>query len=149
MRVMLVDDDQMIVRGLAGILSRMELDGLKLTSAYNALDALEILKHQGADLLITDVEINYDLGLDDAKERSSYISSFHLTPNPASTYINIETNQLEPYHIAIYDMTGRVIFAQEGFTDGALNVAHLKAGNYLVVASTKQHRAAKKLLIQN
>jgi len=97
---------------------------------------------------ITDVEVGYGLGIDDPKEKLPYISSFNFSPNPASNYINIATNQHEPYHIAIYDMTGRIIFAQDGFNDGALSVAHLRAGNYLIVASTKQHRVARKLVIQ-
>jgi hypothetical protein len=97
---------------------------------------------------ITDVEIGYGLGIEDKKENLPYISSFHFTPNPASIYINIVTNQPEPYHIAIYDMSGRVIFAQDSFNGGMLNVAQLKPGNYLIVASTKQHRMARKLIIQ-
>jgi hypothetical protein len=96
---------------------------------------------------ITDVEINHVLSIDDAQERPSYISSFTFSPNPVSTYINIVTNQHEPYHIAIYDMTGRVIFAQESYTDGTLSVGHLRAGNYFIVASTKQHRVARKLVV--
>jgi len=97
---------------------------------------------------ITDIEINYTLGIDEAKQPSPYISSFNFMPNPANTYINVLTNQQEPYHIFIYDVSGRIIFEQDAFNDGILNVAHLKAGSYLVVASTKQHRVARKLIIQ-
>jgi hypothetical protein len=97
---------------------------------------------------ITDVEIDYVLGPESVKENLPYISSFNFAPNPASTYINVITNQQEPYHIAIYDMSGKVVFAQDGFSDGTLNVAHLSAGNYLIVASTPQHRVAKKLVVQ-
>ena len=97
---------------------------------------------------ITDVEVGYGLGIGDAKKEPPYISSFNFSPNPASNHINIVTNQHESYHIAIYDMTGRVIFAQEGFNDGTLSVAHLRTGNYLIVASTKQHRVARRLVIQ-
>jgi len=97
---------------------------------------------------ITDVEVDYALKIDDKKESSSYISSFNFFPNPANDYIYIVTNQHEPYHIAIYDMTGRVVFEQEGFKDGVLGIAHLKKGNYLIVVSTKKHRMARKLVIQ-
>ncbi|MCL2290908.1 MAG: M28 family peptidase [Bacteroidetes bacterium] len=97
---------------------------------------------------ITDVEVGFGLGIDEPKENLPYISSFNFMPNPASSYVNIATNQHEPYHIAIYDMAGRIIFAQDGFNDGTLSVAHLRAGNYLIVASTKRHRMAKKLVIQ-
>jgi len=97
---------------------------------------------------ITDVEVDSGLGIDDPKIFSQYISSFHFAPNPASSYINITTNQQEPYHIAIYDMTGKLISEQAHFQDGQLSVAHLRAGNYFIVASTKQHRVAKKLVIR-
>jgi len=97
---------------------------------------------------ITDIEINYTLGIDNAKAHPPYISTFNFTPNPASSFINIATNQQEPYHISIYDMAGRVVFAQDSFRDGTLSIAHLKSGNYLLVASTKQHRMARKFVKQ-
>jgi len=98
---------------------------------------------------IADVEIDFVLGGDTVgvKEQLPYISSFHFSPNPATTHIHIVTNQQDPYHISIYDMSGRVIFARDGFSDGELSVAHLRSGNYLIVASTKQHRVARKLVI--
>jgi hypothetical protein len=97
---------------------------------------------------ITDVKIVFESDTTSINENLSYISSFNFTPNPASTYINIETRQEEPYHIAIYDMTGKVIFAQDGFRDGTLNVAHLSRDAYLLVASKEQHRVARKLVIE-
>jgi len=98
---------------------------------------------------ITDIEIDF-VQVENSvneKDKSSYISSFNFFPNPANAYINVVTNQQEPYHIAIYDMTGRVVFAQDNFTDGELSMAYLRTGNYLIVASTKQHRVAKKLIV--
>ena len=97
---------------------------------------------------VTDFEIIFESDTTNVKETPPYISSFHFAPNPANGFVNITTNQQEPYHIAIYDMTGKLFFLQDNFTDGMLGVAHLKAGNYLLVASTKQHRVAKKLVIQ-
>jgi len=97
---------------------------------------------------ITDIEIGEGLGIDDTKKEFPYISSFNFSPNPANNHINIVTNQYEPYHIAIYDMTGRVVFAQEGFNDGMLSVDCLKEGTYFIVVSTKHHRIARKLVIQ-
>ena len=97
---------------------------------------------------ITDIEINYLLGINEPHEHTSYISSFNFTPNPASSFINIVTNQPESYNISIYNMAGRVIFAQDDFTDGTLDIKRLQSGNYLLVASTKQHRMARKLIKQ-
>jgi hypothetical protein len=59
---------------------------------------------------ITDVAIDYVLGPESVKENLPYISAFNFAPNPATTDINVVTNQQEPYHIAIYDMSGKVIF---------------------------------------
>jgi hypothetical protein len=97
---------------------------------------------------ITDIEIGDWLGIDDAKKNFPYISSFHFMPNPANTSIHITTDLQTPYHIAIYDMAGKVVFAQDNFNDGQLDVACLSKGNYLIVASTKQHRFARKLVIE-
>ena len=97
---------------------------------------------------ITDVEVIFESDTISVKENTPYISSFNFSPNPTSDYINIVTNRQEPYHIAIYDMTGKIVFAQDNFSDGQLNVAHVRKGSYLIVASTKQHRVAKKLVIQ-
>lgn len=98
--------------------------------------------------IIMDIEINFDpVGIRE-KENIPYISSFNFFPNPASTHINIVTKQQYPYHIAIYDMTGKIVFAQDNFKDGKLDVSRLNKGNYLIVASIKQHRFARKLVIQ-
>ncbi|MCL2245592.1 MAG: M28 family peptidase [Lentimicrobiaceae bacterium] len=97
---------------------------------------------------ITDIEIDYVLGEESIKELPSYFSTFNVTPNPADTFINIITNQQTPYHVAIYDLTGKIVFAQAHFNDGMLDVASLQKGIYFVVASTQGHRVAKKVVIQ-
>ena len=96
---------------------------------------------------ITDVKVDTASGEISIHEPIPYISSFHFTPNPANSYINITTSQEEPYQIAIYDMSGRAVFVQEHVTDGAFSVAHLPQGTYFIVASVKQHRVARKLVI--
>ncbi len=57
MQIMIADDDQMILRGLTNIIKRMELEDITVLTALNGIDALEVLKYEGADLLITDVEM--------------------------------------------------------------------------------------------
>ena len=97
---------------------------------------------------ITDVKIDTGSVGIRINEPISYLSSFNFTPNPASSFINITTDQNEPYQIAIYDMRGKAVFSQEHFHDGALGVAHLPKGTYFIVASVKQHRVARKLVIR-
>ncbi|MDR0206379.1 MAG: M28 family peptidase [Bacteroidales bacterium] len=96
---------------------------------------------------VTDFEILFEADTTNISSNYPYISTFQFWPNPTSSFINIITNYQEPYHIAVYDMQGKIIFAQEGFSDGELNVSRLHRGNYLIVASTKQHRVAKKLVV--
>jgi hypothetical protein len=97
-------------------------------------------------VFITDVKISFDSGMA-INEKLPYISSFNFSPNPANTYINIVTDQQDSYHIALYDLSGKIIFYQEHFRDGTLDVTNLNKGTYFLVASTKQHRVAKKLVI--
>jgi hypothetical protein len=97
---------------------------------------------------VTDVEILFESDTTSIKETIPYITSFNIFPNPANSSITVVTEQQEPYHIAIYDMNGRVMFTQNGFRDGILSVANLRSGNYIIVASYHQHRFARKLVIQ-
>jgi hypothetical protein len=97
---------------------------------------------------IADVEIVFEPVIPIIIQPVPHITSFNFFPNPANTSVTIVTGQEQSYHIAIYDMTGRVILSQNGFNDGALNVDYLKNGSYILVVSTPQHRVAKKLVIQ-
>jgi hypothetical protein len=45
-------------------------------------------------------------------------------------------------------MSGKAVFTQEHVNDGTLSVAQLPKGTYFIVASIKQHRVARKLVIQ-
>lgn len=64
MKILIVDDDQIIIKGLINIIGRMNLKDLSLVSAGNAVDALEILKYNGIDLLITDIDMPVMNGLE-------------------------------------------------------------------------------------
>lgn len=68
MKILIVDDDIVITKGLVNILNRMELEGLETLTCCNAIDALEVLKHCGADLLITDIDMPIMNGLELIKE---------------------------------------------------------------------------------
>lgn len=78
MRLMVVDDDQVILKGLVNILGRMELENLEIMTADNAIDAIEIMKYNGADLVITDVDMPAMSGLDLIRETQhrSYCKRF-------------------------------------------------------------------------
>jgi len=110
---------------------------------------IEIDRVQGQDTVPKDTIPNDNIQDDTLSIRNftSYISIFTFSPNPANEFINIETNQQEPYHIAIYDLTGKILYSQDSFNNGILSVSNLRKGIYIIVASTKHHRVAKKLVI--
>lgn len=50
MRMMIVDDDQVIVNGLVSIIKKSEITKAEIITAFDGIDALEKLKGEGADL---------------------------------------------------------------------------------------------------
>ncbi len=68
MDFLIVDDDIMIVKGLAAIINQFDIDDCHITTAFNAIDALKILSSKGTDLLITDIDMPCMNGLDLIKE---------------------------------------------------------------------------------
>ncbi|MDR1639054.1 MAG: response regulator [Clostridiales bacterium] len=64
MRLLIVDDDIVILKGLANIIKRMDLEKLDILTSECARDALEILKHNEIDMVITDVDMPSMSGLE-------------------------------------------------------------------------------------
>jgi len=96
---------------------------------------------------ITDIEINFEIVNSIKKNEISYIKDLHISPNPATENIIITTFQNDSYQISIYDLMGKRLFQQNGFTDGSLDVSFLTKGAYLIAASISNHRIVKKLII--
>jgi hypothetical protein len=61
-------------------------------------------------------------------------SAVVLYPNPANDMISIKGNRL--CDITIYDMSGRLVLTKDGTGDNTINVSHLSAGTYSVVAAS-------------
>lgn len=64
MKLLLVDDDHIIIKGIQNILQKLQLEKLIIYTARNAADALEILKYNSIDLLITDIDMPITNGLE-------------------------------------------------------------------------------------
>lgn len=65
LRILIVDDDQSILRGLSVIIGKFQLPlPARTVTCDNAADALEILATGGADLVITDLEMPGTGGLE-------------------------------------------------------------------------------------
>ena len=62
--VMIVDDEYMIVKGLERLIRWQEL-GLQLAgTAGNGQEALDLMRHQAVDIVITDVNMPNVTGID-------------------------------------------------------------------------------------
>lgn len=66
MKLLLVDDDTIILKGLTNMIGKMALQNITVYTARNGADALEILKYTGADLLLTDIDMPAMNGLFDS-----------------------------------------------------------------------------------
>lgn len=70
-------------------------------------------------------------------------SGMKIYPNPAHTFIQIETNNLIPQPVTIYNARGQSIF-KKSLTSGEIDISQWPAGVYMV----KSGNAVKKLVVQ-
>lgn len=68
MRILVVDDEQIILAGMRKILENIEAIPCQVKTACNAMEALEILENFGADLVITDISMPRINGIELVKE---------------------------------------------------------------------------------
>jgi len=68
-------------------------------------------------------------------------------PNPASTILNINTNNIEIIKIELYDVLGKKVLGKNG-TINQLDISNLDNGLYLVNIQTAQGVLVKKILKQ-
>ncbi|MFA9379643.1 MAG: response regulator [Acetanaerobacterium sp.] len=72
MTILVIDDDIQIVKGITTIIRNMNLEGVEMLAASNAMDALDILKYNRADLVITDIDMPMMSGLDLVREAKEW-----------------------------------------------------------------------------
>lgn len=68
MRLMIVDDDQVILNGIVAILKKDGAVKAEIITAFDGIDAIEKLKGAGADLVITDISMPGMNGLELIRE---------------------------------------------------------------------------------
>ncbi|MEZ5014212.1 MAG: T9SS type A sorting domain-containing protein [Chitinophagales bacterium] len=77
-----------------------------------------------------------------------------LNPNPASSLITISFESISESRIEIMDMTGRIVYSQNGivanqFNVSTIDVSNFDAGIYLVHVAGEGMDITKKLVVSN
>ncbi|WP_196886856.1 T9SS type A sorting domain-containing protein [Aureivirga sp. CE67] len=73
-------------------------------------------------------------------------NNFGLYPNPANDVVLFKTNQIIS-NVIIYDVTGKIVFKQNGDQIKSLDLSELSSGMYSVLASTKNGKNFREKLI--
>lgn len=63
MKILLVDDHPIVLEGIKALLSKA-FDGVSIVAALNARKAKEYIRAGGVDILITDLDLNTDSGME-------------------------------------------------------------------------------------
>lgn len=79
-------------------------------------------------------------------------TDFSIYPNPATTtlQLNVALSDDQPYSIAVYDMTGRMLQSQQapaGKQQHTIQVGNLTAGQYLIEVRTQHNKMVKPFVI--
>lgn len=84
------------------------------------------------------------LGLGDIKKPTN--DGIAVYPNPATNYLNIETNSVTIETIELYDLTGRVVksYTQADVKDNKITLPNVTSGNYIL----KVNNTSKKIIIK-
>ncbi len=101
-----------------------------------------------SDGALTDSEtFSIEIASSDINENN--ISGFNMQPNPSSGYINISLNQaVDNANLIVFSLTGKIVYEDESFTGGAINLSDIKSGIYIVYLNTEKEIFTKKLVIR-
>lgn len=69
-RLLIVDDERIIVEGLANLFARQSLPDIEIYTAYNGLEAVELARKQRIDILLSDISMPEMDGIALQKEMS-------------------------------------------------------------------------------
>jgi len=78
-------------------------------------------------------------------------NSFAIYPNPATTILNIENNDVIITNISIYDISGRLVYSNKSITSEVsnINIQNLNEGIYFINIMDEQDRILTKRFIKN
>jgi acetyl esterase/lipase len=118
--------------------------------AWNALVDGKSLSKLSFDFLVERQELILDEGCD--MMTSTYKPSdlkVHISPNPASNFINIDVNGTINYSITLCDIDGRMIITNQNVS--RLNTISIKSGIYIlkIIDNKTGEEIIKKIVVEN
>lgn len=73
---------------------------------------------------------------------------FQLYPNPTTDYIQLTSTANQPLQVAIYSMTGQLVFSKEAVENELLDIQQLNRGTYMVHVFNEEKQASQLLVKQ-
>ena len=75
------------------------------------------------------------------------VAEFTIYPNPATSFITIQSNNTPLTSVSVYDVLGKKVHSQIEFNDNRLDVSSLNNGMYFMKIYTDQGSTTKKIVI--
>ena len=75
-------------------------------------------------------------------------SKFKVYPNPASDYIQIESNNVQISSVGLYSVLGKEVISQETLTNNRVDVSNLTSGVYFMKINADGGSVTKKVVVQ-
>ena len=79
---------------------------------------------------------------------NSFVNQFKIYPNPASDFIQIESNNLQISSVGIYSVLGKEVISQKTLTNNRVDVSNLSNGIYFMKINAEGGSVTKKVVIE-
>jgi hypothetical protein len=104
-----------------------EINIIALSSANAALlDGSKGYAKIGSSLFLDNLRLNNGL---ETKPATAYY--MHVFPNPAKSYLNVETNSPDNQQLEIYDLSGKLLVTTSFLNQSKIDISSLPSGTYI------------------
>jgi hypothetical protein len=79
---------------------------------------------------------------------TSNLAEMQIWPNPATNYINVNTNSTRLSSVKIYTISGQLLVNETVLNNGNVNISYLKKGLYLVKIETESKIRTRQLVVE-
>jgi len=73
---------------------------------------------------------------------------FSLYPNPASSFISIQSKSVDVTNVQVYNLTGQLVLDQKGLVKNGVDVSSLNKGVYILKLSSNNNQYSTKIVVE-